>query len=75
MSDDLTTGPGPEATVPLDEFCQDASRNDRRVELLAVFAFRERAAGRYHDTPTAYAERFADIHDSPTAGNSRPMST
>ena len=64
----------PAATVPLDEFCQDLSRTDKRVELIAVFVHRERAAGRHHDTPEAYATRYAGTHDSPTAGNTRPMS-
>lgn len=71
MSDNPIT---PEASIPLDEFCQDVSRSDRRVELLAVFAFRERQAGRHHDMATAYAERFAGTHDSPTAGNVKPAS-
>lgn len=70
MSDD----PTPEMPIPLDEFCQDQSRGDTRVELIAVFAFRERAAGRHHDTASAYAGRYALTHESPTAGNARPMS-
>lgn len=74
MSDDLTTGSVPEANVPLDEFCQDLSRTDKRVELIAVFNYRERMAGRHHDTASAYAGRYALIHESPTAGNARPMS-
>ena len=61
MSDDPQ-----ESTVPLDEFCQDISRTDARVELLAVFAHRERAAGRLHDLPSHYAKRYAATHDSPT---------
>lgn len=61
-------------TVPLDEFCMDTSRTDTRVELLAVFAFRERAAGRFHDTVANYRARYNGTHDSPTAGNTRPVS-
>lgn len=71
MSDDV---PVETPTMPLDEFCADLSRTDRRVELIAVFAFRERAAGRFHDTVPNYRVRFADTHDSPTAGNVRPVS-
>jgi hypothetical protein len=54
-------------TIPLDEWCQGQSRSDNRVELMAVFVHRERAAGRNHDTPSAYAARFAAIHNSPTS--------
>lgn len=54
-------------TIPLDEFCADASRTDNRVEHLAAFAYRERAAKRHHDTAAAYAERYAALHRSPTA--------
>jgi hypothetical protein len=55
-----------EATMPLNEWCQEQSRDDKRVELLAVFAFRERAAGRVNDTASAYRARFSRIHRSPT---------
>jgi hypothetical protein len=48
-----------ELAVPLDEFCADLSRADRRVELIAIFHHRELAAGRHHDTPSAYARRYA----------------
>jgi hypothetical protein len=68
MSDD------PQPNVPLDEFCADLSRTDTRVELIAVFNYRERAAGRYHDTVAGYAARYAATHDSPTMGNTRPIS-
>lgn len=69
MSDEI-----PESTVPLDEFCQDASRGDSRVELIAVFRHREMVAGRFHDKPSAYAARYSGTHDSPTEGNTRPAS-
>ena len=61
-------------TVPLDEFCLDVSRGDSRVELIAVFRFRELAAGRNHDTPDNYASRYAETAGSPTAGNTLPIS-
>lgn len=76
----LTPQPAPEPTeqaepsMPLDEFCRELSRTERSVELIAVFAHRERAAGRDHDTATAYRSRFDDTHASPTAGNARPVS-
>lgn len=49
----------PAATIPLDEWCRAQSATDQRVELLGCFAYRERAAGRHHDTPDAYAARYA----------------
>jgi hypothetical protein len=65
MSDEAPPA-APEATVPLDEFCQDLSLVDTRVELIAVFHHRELVAGRNHDTPTAFAKRYAGTHDLPT---------
>ena len=55
----------PAATVPLDEWCRGQSATDRRVELLGCFAYRERAAGRHHDTPANYAERYASAEAHP----------
>lgn len=56
-----------EDVVPLDEFCAETSATDRRVELLACFHFRERMAGRFHDTRQAYAARYAVTEAMPTA--------
>lgn len=56
------------ATMPLDSWCQEKSASDTRVELLGLFAHRERAAGRYHDTPDAYLRRFNRLESSPTGG-------
>lgn len=58
----------PQERVPLDEFCQDVSRGDGRVELIAVFRHRELSAGRHHDTPDAYMARYTETEGSPTAG-------
>lgn len=44
--------------IPLDEFCSEVSLSDRRVELIAVFAFRERSAGTTHDTRAQYRARY-----------------
>lgn len=55
MSDAVST---PEAMVPLDEWLADKSLTDRSVEMLAVFRFREMAAGRHHDLPSRYEERY-----------------
>ncbi len=52
------TDAAPEATVPLDEFCADLSRTVRSVEAIAAWRSRELLAGRNHDTPSAYLERF-----------------
>jgi hypothetical protein len=57
MSDDPQ--PVAEATQPLDEFCAELSRTDTRLELIAVFRYRELAAGRNHAKPSAYAARYA----------------
>lgn len=54
-----------EDTVPLDEFCSDISRTDRRVELISAFQHIERMAKREHDTPTNYAARFNVVHRIP----------
>ena len=61
-------------TVPLDEFCQDLSRNTTAVELIAVFRFRELQAKRMHDKPAAYQARYAATAEAPTHGNTRPAS-
>jgi hypothetical protein len=75
MTDDpIPNGQADAFTMPLDEFCADISRTDKRVELIAVFRHRELMANRHHDTPAAYADRYAATHDSPTAGNTRPVS-
>lgn len=74
MAEDEADAPvGP--SVPLDEFCQTLSQNDRRVELIAVFRFREIQAGRMHDTAEGFRGRYDDTHNSPTAGNALPVST
>lgn len=52
--------------APLDDWCAEQSLRDRRVELLAVFHFRERAAGRGRDTRAAYAARYAQAETTPT---------
>lgn len=49
-------------TVPLDEFCRDISRGDRRLELISAFQHMERAAGREHDTEANYRARFGVAH-------------
>jgi hypothetical protein len=62
------TGPETDTTIPLDSWCQEKSASDSRVELLGVFAHRERAAGRHHDTPDAYLRRFNRLESSPVGG-------
>lgn len=52
-------------TVPLDDWCRDQSRADKRVELIAAFHHVERAAGRMHDTAPAYASRYAAFASAP----------
>ena len=77
MSDallDSDAGTLPNSTIPLDDFCQTLSSTDNRVELIAVFHYRERMAARYHDTVGNYTQRFNDTATSPTEGNIRPAS-
>jgi hypothetical protein len=55
----VATDENPDPTVPLDEFCADLSRSRANtVELIAVFYHREKAEGRWHDSPANYQHRF-----------------
>lgn len=57
---DTESDPADFEKIPLDEFCAEVSLSDKRVELIAVFAFRERANGTTHDTRDAYRSRYDD---------------
>lgn len=66
-SEPATPAPAPVPTVPLDEWCRDISRTDKRVELIAGFHHTERAAGRVGDTAAAFASRYAAFATAPAA--------
>lgn len=54
--------------VSLTDFCVRLSgQRGASVELIAVFAHMERAAGRNFDTEGAYAQRYAAAGSHPTA--------
>ncbi|EDZ0839932.1 hypothetical protein GJ904_17815 [Salmonella enterica] len=58
-----SAAPAPQPTEfaqSLDEFCRQASVNEPRYGLIAMFHFQEKTAGRVKDFPSAYAKRFAD---------------
>ena len=57
----MSDSPDPqEGTVPLDEFAAELSRTVTSPEAIASWHHRERAAGKYHDTPSAYMKRFQE---------------
>jgi hypothetical protein len=55
----------PEEMVPLDQWLADKSLTDKSVEMLAVFRFREHAAGRRHDLPSRYEDRYSAARQQP----------
>lgn len=59
--------PAPEERMPIDDFCLLASSRGATPEELAVLQYREKAAGRHHDTHGSYQSRLAGLHRSPTS--------
>ena len=54
-----------EFKLSIEEFCTRLSAEDSRVELIGAFAATEKAAGRTHDTETAYRQRFEQFINQP----------
>lgn len=64
-ADDAQAAEPSEFALPLDEFCAQLSRTDKRVELIAAFHAHERANGRMVDLPSTYTGRFAAFAAAP----------